>query len=91
MMASSQLEIDTGTVLDNVDAELVEFSAEVDGDDYEFAVQYDLLEALSGDRPDGDAVDMLNRFIDQVSEAALSALSRNSDANPIVVSEADLE
>ncbi|ONF95521.1 hypothetical protein [Sphingomonas jeddahensis] len=90
-MANSQLDIDTATVLDNIDAELVEFTGEVDGDDYEFAVQYDLLEALSGDRPDGDAADMFNRFIDQVTEAALSALSRNSDANPIIVSEADLE
>ena len=90
-MAGSQLEIDTNTILDNIDAELVEFTAEVDGDDYEFAVQYDLLEALSGDRPDGDGADMLNRFIDQVSDAALSALSRNSDAVPSVVSEADLE
>ncbi len=90
-MAEGQLEIDTATVLDNIDAELVEFTGEVDGDDYEFAVQYDLLEALSGDRPDGDAVDMLNRFIDQVTDAALSALSRNSDANPIIVSESDLE
>lgn len=90
-MASSQLEIDTSSILDNIEAELVEFTGEVDGDDYEFAVQYDLLEALSGDRPDGDAADMFNRFIDQVTEAALSALSRNSDANPIVVSESDLE
>ena len=90
-MANSKLEIDTSSVLDNIDAELVEFTGEVDGDDYEFAVQYDLLEALSGDRPDGDGVEMVNRFIDQVSDAALSALSRNSDANPIVVSEADLE
>ncbi|KKI18542.1 hypothetical protein CA236_13000 [Sphingomonas sp. ABOLG] len=90
-MAQGQIEIDNNSILDNIDAELVEFTAEVDGDDYEFAVQYDLLEALSGDRPDGDGVEMLNRFIDQVSDAALSALSRNSDANPIVVSEADLE
>lgn len=90
-MANGQLEVDTNSVLDNIDAELVEFSGEVDGDDYEFALQYDLLEALSGDRPDGDAIDMFNRFIDQVSDAALSALSRNSDANPIVVSESDLE
>lgn len=90
-MANSQLEIDTNSVLDNIDAELVEFTADVDGEDYEFAVQYDLLEALSGDRPDGDGADMLNRFIDQVSDAALSALSRNSDATPIVVSESDLE
>ncbi len=69
----------------------MEFTGEVDGDDYEFAVQYDLLEALSGDRPDGDAIDMFNRFIDQVTDAALAALSRNSDANPIIVSESDLE
>ncbi len=90
-MASSQMEIDHATILDNIEAEQVEFTADVDGDDYDFVVQYDLLEALSGDRPDGDAVDMFNRFIDQVSEAALSALSRNSDATPIVVSESDLE
>ncbi|WP_085808473.1 DUF1488 family protein [Sphingomonas sp. TZW2008] len=90
-MAASQIEIDDSTILDNIDAEQVEFTADVDGDDYDFVVQYDLLEALSGDRPDGDAVDMFNRFIDSVSEAALSALSRNSDANPIIVSENDLE
>ncbi|QNE30707.1 DUF1488 family protein [Sphingomonas sp. NBWT7] len=90
-MAASQIEIDDNTILDNIDAEQVEFTADVDGDDYDFVVQYDLLEALSGDRPDGDAVDMFNRFIDAVSEAALSALSRNSDANPIIVSENDLE
>lgn len=90
-MAASQIEIDDSTILDNIDAEQVEFTADVDGDDYDFVVQYDLLEALSGDRPDGDAIDMFNRFIDSVSEAALSALSRNSDANPIIVSENDLE
>lgn len=90
-MASSQIDIDDTTILDNIDAEQVEFTAEVDGDDFEFVVQYDLLEALSGDRPDGDAVDTFNRFSDQIGEAALSALSRNSDAQPIIVSENDLE
>ena len=38
-MADGQLAIDTSSVLDNIDAELVEFTGEVDGDDYEFAVQ----------------------------------------------------
>lgn len=90
-MAATQIEIDDSTLLDNIDAEQVEFTAEVDGDDYDFVVQYDLLEALSGDRPDGDAIDTFNRFVDQISEAALSALARNSDANPVIVSENDLE
>jgi hypothetical protein len=90
-MAASQIEIDDSTLLDNIDAEQVEFTGEVDGDDYDFVVQYDLLEALSGDRPEGDAIDTFNRFVDQISDAALSALSRNSDANPVIVSENDLE
>lgn len=90
-MPAGQIEIDTGSLLDNIDAEQVEFSAEIDGDEYDFVVLYDVLEALSGDRPDGDAVDTFNRFIDAVSDAALSALSRDSDATPIIVGEADLE
>ena len=90
-MAANQIEIDDSTLLDNIDAEQVEFSAEVDGDDFEFVVQYDLLEALSGDRPDGDAIDQFNRFVDSISDAALAALARNSDATPIIVSENDLE
>ena len=90
-MAASQIEIDDSSILDNFDAEQVEFSAEVDGDEYEFVVLYDLLEALSGDRPDGDAVETFNRFIDEVSDAALAALARNSDAKPVIVGEGDLE
>lgn len=90
-MAVNQLDIDTATLLDNVDERQVEFSAEVDGEEYEFAIQYDVLEALSGDEPDGDAIDTFNRFTDALSDAALSALSRNADADLIVVSENDLE
>ncbi|WP_394646509.1 hypothetical protein [uncultured Sphingomonas sp.] len=90
-MAADRLEIDISTLLDNIDERQVEFTGEADGDDYEFAVQYDVLEALSGDAPDGDAVDMFNRFSDTIADAALSALARNADAQPIVVSEGDLE
>jgi hypothetical protein len=90
-MAIDRLEIDTGTLLDNIDERQVEFSGEADGDEYEFAVQYDVLEALSGDAPDGDAIDMFNRFSDTIVDAALSALARNADAQPIIVSESDLE
>ena len=90
-MAADRMEIDLSTLLDNVDEQLVEFTAEVDGDDYEFAVQYAVLEALSGDAPEDDAVDMFNRFSDTIAEAGLVALARNSDQALIVISENDLE
>ena len=90
-MANTQLVIDDSTIFDNIDAEQVEFSAEVDAEEYEFAVTYSVLEALSGDRPDGDAALTFNRFVDPISEAALSALARNADAVPIIVGEDDLE
>jgi inhibitor of KinA sporulation pathway (predicted exonuclease) len=86
-----RLDIDNSTILDNIDERQVEFTGEVDGDEYEFAVQYDVLEALTGDAPDGDAVDTFQRYIDPISDAALSALSRNSDQAMIVVSENDLD
>lgn len=90
-MPATQLEIDDASVFDNIDAEQVEFSGEIDGDEREFVVQYDVLEALSGDPPEGDAQDTFNRFSDAIVEAALSALARNPDANPVIVSENDLE
>lgn len=90
-MARSQLEIEQSSILDNIEGEQVEFTGEVDAEEYEFAVQYDVLEALSGDRPDGDAADTFQRFIDPITDAALSALARNSDQAVIVVSENDLE
>ncbi|WP_375287200.1 DUF1488 family protein [Sphingomonas sp.] len=90
-MAADQLEIDMTSLLDNVDAQQVEFTGEVDGDEYEFVVQYDVLEALSGDPPEDDAVDTFNRYVDSITEAALTALARNTDAKPVIVSENDLE
>ncbi|MGH6616353.1 hypothetical protein [Sphingomonas sp.] len=90
-MAADKMDVDMSTVLDNVHEELVEFSAEVDGDDYEFGVQYAVLEALSGDAPEDDAVDMFNRFSDAIAEAGLVALARNSDPAMIIISENDLE
>ena len=86
-----RLDIDNASILDNLDEQQVEFAGEVDGDEYQFAVKYDLLEALSGDAPDGDAADTFNRFIDPITDAALSALARDGDQALIVVSENDLE
>jgi len=90
-MPADRIDIDHSTIADNPDENHVEFTGEVDGDEYEFAVQYSLLEALSGDKPDDDAVELFNRFADAVAEAGLVALARNSDQPLIVISENDLE
>jgi hypothetical protein len=90
-MAADKMDIIHSSILDNDDEKLVEFMAEVDGDEYQFAVQYAVLEALSGDAPDDDAVDQFNRFDDAIAEAGLVALARNSDQAMIVISENDLE
>lgn len=87
---AQRLDIDDASIFDNLEERQVEFSAEVDGDEYEFAVRYDVLEALSGDAPDGDAVATMANFVDPITDAALAALARNSDQAPIVVSESDL-
>jgi hypothetical protein len=91
-VAADKLEIDLSTILDNPEDRTVEFSGEVDDDEHDFAVQYAVLEALSGDSPDEeDAVEMFNRFSDAIAEAGLVALARNSDQSVIIISENDLE
>ena len=88
---AQRLDIDMASILDNEDERQVEFAGSVDDEEYQFAVQYSVLEALSGDVPEGDAVDTFNRFVDPVSDAALAALARDTDQAMIVVSENDLE
>lgn len=88
---ADRLDIDNASIMDNLDEQQIEFAGEIDGDEYQFAVQYDVLEALSGDAPEGDAVDLFNRFIDPITDAALSALARDRDQAIIVVSENDLD
>ena len=88
---ADRLDIDDASIFDNVEEQQVEFAAETDGDEYQFAVQYDVLEALSGDAPEGDALDTFKRFVDPISDAALSALARDQDQTIVVVSENDLD
>ncbi len=88
---ADQLDIDATSVFDNEDLKQVEFAGEVDGDEYQFAVRYSVLEAISGDAPEGDAESTFNQFIDVIRDAALASLSRNSDRAVIVVSENDLD
>jgi hypothetical protein len=90
-MPADKMDIDMASVLDNADERLVEFTAEVDGEEYEFGVQYSVLEALSGDVPGDDAVEIFTRFSDTIADAGLVALGRNDTPDLIVISENDLE
>ena len=87
---ADRLDIDDSSIFDNEEEHQVEFGGELDGDEYQFAVQYDVLEALSGDATEGDATDLFRRFIDPITDAALTALARDRDQTVIVVSENDL-
>ncbi|HJO67543.1 MAG TPA: DUF1488 family protein [Sphingomonas sanguinis] len=90
-MAEDTLTVVAGTVEDNVSDRQVEFVGELDGEEYQFAAQYDLLEALSGDVPDGDAVELFERYSDDILEAAQIALARDMTQSLVVVSENDLD
>ncbi|MBC9030850.1 DUF1488 family protein [Sphingomonas sp. JC676] len=90
-MPAQQLEIDNSTVFDNVDERQVEFDGEVDGEEYQFAVQYSVLTALTGDQPDGDAESSFRQHIDTIRDAGLAALSNGPDRPTIVISESDLD
>ena len=89
-MAEPRLSIDTISLLDNVDARRVEFSAEVDGERRDFAVLYDVLEALDGAAPDQGPVAAVGRHREAIEAAALSALARDTDQDRVMVSENDL-
>ncbi|MGN7998126.1 DUF1488 family protein [Sphingomonas sp. 22176] len=90
-MAAQQLEIDDTTLFDNLDDRQLEFGGEVDGDAYQFAVQYSVLEALSGSQPDGDAEETFRRYRGAILQAALAALANGPDRPIIVISESDLD
>ncbi len=82
--------IDPSTVFDNVDERRVEFSASADTDDYAFAAQYDLIEALAAEVPDDRAVALFHRHEGQIMDLAAVALARDPDQSVIVISENDL-
>ncbi|MGA1799413.1 DUF1488 family protein [Sphingomonas sp. 4RDLI-65] len=94
-MAEDRLTIDTRTLDDDSDLRQVEFDAEVSGERYRFAVQYDVLEALSAISPDGDAVAIFRQHADTIAELGVVALARNAGQGTgqeiVVISENDLD
>ena len=90
-MAEDRVTIDANTLFDNIDDRQVEFSGEASGDRYDFAVQYDVLEALSAQIPNGDGVALFQRHVDEIERAAARALARFDGIGRTIVSGNDLE
>jgi hypothetical protein len=88
---AARLEIDQATVTDNDVARQVEFTAEIDGDERDFAVDYAVLKALSGDEPEDDALEIFERFGDEIAEICADAAEQRPSASVITIDEGDLE
>lgn len=90
-MADTQVTIDPATVFDNIDDRQVDFSGTAGEDRYDLAVQYDVLEALSGENPAQNAVALFQRHTAEIEKAAGRALARFSGIGRTIVSGNDLE
>jgi hypothetical protein len=86
-MAEDRASIDGSTILDNVDERQVEFRGEIGGDWYAFAMQYAVLEALSGSQitEGNNVVSLFDRYRDDAAEGAAKALARGPGTQEIIV------
>ena len=89
-MADDRVTIDSTSLLDDTGERRIEFDGEASGERYRFAVQYDVLQALSGQVPDDDATILFEDFADEIEAAASDALARDPDQDIVMVSENDL-
>lgn len=87
----SLLTIDHDSLIDNDRERQVEFTAEVDGEDRDFAVKYAVLKELSGDEPEDDALELFQRFSDEIVDVCVEAAARQQAASLIVIAANDLE
>ncbi len=87
----NRLEIDQASIVDNDVTQQIEFTAEIDNDDRDFAVTYAVLKELSGDEPDNDALEIFERFSDELSEICLEKAEQRPNATVIIIDEDDLE
>jgi hypothetical protein len=88
---ASALKIDQDSLVDNDRERQVEFTAKLDGDDRDFAVKYAVLKELSGDEPENDALELFERFSDEIVDVCVEAAVTRPSASLVVISEGDLE
>ena len=87
---ASRLEIDQASITDNDSEQQVEFTAELDGNERDFVVKYSVLKELSGDDPENDALEMFERFGDEISDICVEAAGDQGNG-VVTVDENDLE
>lgn len=88
---AGRLEIDHASITDNDRASQVEFTAEIAGDDRDFAIKYAVLKELSGDEPEDDALEMFERFSDELVDIYAEAAMERPSADVVIIDEGDLE
>jgi hypothetical protein len=88
---ANRLTIDQDSLVDNDREKLVEFSAEVDSEDRDFAVKYAVLREVSGDEPANDALELFEWFSDEILDICADLAELQPTATVITVRESDLE
>lgn len=88
---TNRLKIDQDSLVDNDREKQVEFTAEIDSDDRDFAVKYAVLREFSGDEPDNDALELFERFSGEILEVCAELAERRPTASLVTVLEDDLE
>ncbi|RYD27357.1 MAG: DUF1488 family protein [Lysobacteraceae bacterium] len=86
-----RLQIDHASLTDNDVTRQIEFVGEVDGEEYDFAVRYNVLKELSGDEPEDDALELFERFSDEILDVCADVLAKRPAATVVIVDEEDLE
>jgi hypothetical protein len=88
---ASRLQIDQASLTDNDVARQIEFAGEIDGDEHDFAVKYAVLKELSGDEPENDALELFERFSDEILDVCVDVAMKRPGASMVIVDEDDLE
>ncbi|MEG3159830.1 DUF1488 family protein [Sphingomonas sp. LB2R24] len=87
----SRITVDQASLTDNDVAHQIEFTAEIDGDERDFAVKYAVLRELSGDEPENDALELFERFSDEILDVCADVADQRPNANVVVIDDDDLE
>ena len=87
----SRITVDQASLTDNDVAQQVEFTAEIDGDERDFAVKYAVLRELSGDEPENDALELFERFSDEILDVCADVADQRPNANVVMIDDDDLE
>lgn len=90
-MAENRVTIDHGTIFDNIGDRQIEFAGDASGETYQFALRYDVLEALAGRIPGEEAMTIFEHHLSRIERLAAAALTHGFDEDLVVISENDLD